>query len=101
MKLNFVVPAMALMLAIPAFASQELAQKYACLGCHGIDKKIVGPAFRDIASKYANDNLASTKLFVKVKMGGRGVWGDVPMPPNLEVSDAELKQILAWVLSLK
>lgn len=101
MKLKARLAASLLIASAPVFANQELARKYACLGCHGIDKRIVGPAFKDIARKYAGDNLAGAKLSVKVKMGGRGVWGDVPMPPNPEVSDAELNQILAWILSLK
>ena len=100
MKLLFVVAA-ALMVSIPAFASQELAQKNGCLACHGVDKKIIGPAFKDVAKKYANDNLAPVTLFTRVKMGGRGVWGDTPMPPNPQVSDADLKRIIAWILSLK
>lgn len=90
-----------LMVSAPAIANQELAQKYGCLGCHGIDKKIVGPAYLDVARKYAHDKGAAAKLFAKVKKGGKGVWGDVPMPPNPQVGDADLKKIIAWVLSLK
>ncbi|HYP68614.1 MAG TPA: c-type cytochrome [Thiobacillaceae bacterium] len=101
MKSLLVVATAALMASIPAFANQKLAQKNGCLGCHGVDKKIVGPAFMEVAKKYADDKLAPATLFARVKMGGRGVWGDVPMPPNPQVSDADLKQIIAWVLSLK
>jgi cytochrome c len=101
MKSLFVVAAAASMVSIPAFANQELAQRNGCLTCHGVDKKIVGPAFKEIAKKYADDNLAPATLFAKVRMGGRGVWGDVPMPPNPQVSDADLKQIIGWVLTLK
>ena len=101
MKLLLVVAAIALMVPVTSFANQELARKNGCLGCHGIDQKGVGPAFTEVAKKYADDNLAPTALFAKVKMGGRGIWGDVPMPPNPQVSDADLKQIIGWVLSLR
>lgn len=99
MKLLFVVAA--LMVSISAFASQELAQKNGCLACHGVDKKIIGPAYKDVAKKYANKNSAPVTLFTRVKMGSRGVWGDEAMPPNPQVSDADLKRIIAWILSLK
>jgi cytochrome c len=101
MNLSSVVAAVALMVTVPAFADQELAQKNGCLGCHAVDKKIVGPAYIEVAKKYAHYKGAAAKLFAKVKKGGRGVWGDVPMPPNPQVKDADLKQIIAWVLSLK
>jgi cytochrome c len=79
----------------------SLAQRNACLSCHGVDKKIVGPAFKDVAKRYAGDKTAEARLMTKVKLGGKGAWGDVPMPPNPQVSDADLKTILQWVLSLK
>ena len=78
-----------------------LAQKNACMSCHGVDKKIVGPSYKDVAKKYAGDKTAAAKLVAKVKAGGKGVWGQVPMPPNPQVSDADVKKIVAWVLSLK
>ena len=78
-----------------------LAQKNACMSCHGIDKKIVGPAFKDVAKKYAADKGAQAKLAAKVKAGGKGVWGEIPMPPNPQVSPADTSTIVAWVLSLK
>ncbi len=78
-----------------------LAQKNACMSCHGVDKKIVGPAYKDVAKKYAGDKTAMAKLTAKVKMGGKGVWGEIPMPPNPQVKDADLHEILTWVLSLK
>jgi len=101
MKLLSLVAATALMVAVPAFASQELAQKNGCLACHSVDKKIVGPAYKDVAKKYAKDKGAADKLFAKVKKGGSGVWGPVAMPPNPQVNDADLKTIIAWVLSQK
>lgn len=101
MKLLSLVAATALLVAVPAFASQELAQKNGCLACHSVDKKIVGPAYKDVAKKYAKDKGAAAKLFAKVKKGGSGVWGSVPMPPNPQVKDDDLKKIIAWVLSQK
>lgn len=83
-----------------ASADQALAQKNACMSCHGVDKKIVGPAFKEIAAKYKNDKGAAAKLAVTVKKGGKGNWGQVPMPPNPQVKDEDLNKIVAWVLSL-
>ena len=90
-----------LMFGAQAMASQELAQKNACLACHQVDKKVVGPAFKDVAAKYKGDKAAEAKLVKKVKEGGKGVWGEVPMPPNAQVKDADIKTIVHWVLSLK
>lgn len=84
-----------------ASADQALAQKNACMSCHGVDKKIVGPAFKDVAKKYAGDAKAEAMLIEKVKTGGKGVWGQVPMPPNPQVKPDDLKKIVEWVLSLK
>jgi cytochrome c len=101
MKLLSLVAATALMVAVPALASQELAQKNGCLACHSVDKKVVGPAYKDVAKKYANDKGAAAMLMAKVKKGGSGTWGSVPMPPNPQVKDEDLKKIIAWVLSQK
>ncbi len=84
-----------------ASADQALAQKNACMSCHGVDKKIVGPAFKDVAKKYAGDAKAEEMLIAKVKTGGKGVWGQVPMPPNPQVKPEDAKKIVEWVLSLK
>jgi len=84
-----------------ALANEALAQKSGCLACHAVDKKVVGPAYKDVAAKYRNDKDAQAKLEKKVKMGGSGVWGAVPMPPNSQVSDADIKTLVKWVLSLK
>lgn len=84
-----------------ASADQALAQKNACLSCHGVDKKIVGPAFKEVAKKYAGDAGAAAKLAAKVKAGGKGVWGEIPMPPNPNVKPEDVNKIIAWVLSLK
>lgn len=86
--------------AAPALADQALAQKKNCMACHAIEKKVVGPAYKDVAKKYAGQDVA-TKLANKVKQGGSGVWGAIPMPANPQVSDAEAKQLVTWVLSLK
>jgi cytochrome c len=78
----------------------QLVTKYNCQTCHGLDKKLVGPAFKDIAKKYAGDKAALEKLEAKVRDGGTGVWGQIPMPPN-SVPDADLKTLVEWILSLK
>ena len=87
-------------MAAPALADQALAQKKNCMACHAVDKKVVGPAYKDVAKKYAGQNVEA-KLVAKIKQGGSGVWGAIPMPANPQVSDAEAKQLAAWVLSLK
>jgi cytochrome c len=77
----------------------QLAAKYNCQACHALDKKVVGPAYREIARKYAGDKSAAEKLVHKVKNGGSGVWGAIPMPPN-NVPDADIRTMVEWVLSL-
>ena len=78
----------------------KLAQEKGCLACHQIDKKLVGPAYKDVAAKYRNDKNAVPKLVKKVREGGQGVWGQVPMPPN-NVSEQEAQTLVKWVLSQK
>lgn len=85
-----------LMLSAPAFASKDLAAKNGCMACHAVDKKVVGPAFQDIAKKYKAADEA--KLAAKVKAGGAGAWGAIPMPPNPKVSDADLATLVKWIL---
>jgi cytochrome c len=87
--------------ALPAFAQADLAQKKNCMACHAIDKKLVGPAYKDVAAKYAGQKDAVDKLAQKVIKGGAGVWGAVPMPANPQVSEAEAKQLVQWVLTQK
>jgi len=87
--------------AFPAQASEELAKKHACLACHTVDKKMVGPAYKEVAAKYRNDKAAPAKLAEKVKKGSQGVWGNVPMPPNTAVPDADVKALVKWILSQK
>jgi cytochrome c len=87
--------------AAPAFAQADFAQKKNCMSCHAVDKKVLGPAFKDIAAKYAGQAGAADKLAAKVVKGGVGVWGNIPMPANTQVSDAEAKQLVGWILTLK
>ena len=87
--------------AAPAVASEELAKKHACFACHAPDKKLVGPSYKEVAAKYRGDKGAEAKLVDKVKKGGTGVWGSVPMPPNGHVPDADIKALVKWVLSQK
>jgi len=78
-----------------------MMQKDGCAACHAIDKKIVGPAYQDVAAKYKGDKDAAAKLVQKVKAGGSGVWGSVSMPPNAQVPDADIKALVSWILTLK
>jgi len=87
--------------SVPAAqASETLLKKYNCTACHAIDKKVVGPAYKDVAKKYKGDKGAAAKLVQKVKKGGSGVWGPIPMPPNPAVSDADLKKMVDYILAL-
>ena len=90
-----------LLVVFPAWASEELAKKHACFACHTVDKKMVGPAYKDVAAKYRGDNNAPAKLAEKVKKGSQGVWGNVPMPPNSAVPDADVNALVKWILSQK
>jgi len=87
--------------SLPALAQQDLAQKKNCLACHAVDKKVVGPAYKDVAAKYAGQKDAVDKLTQKVLKGGSGVWGQIPMPANPQVSEAEAKQLVTWILGMK
>ena len=101
MKRALFVLAATAALAAPAFADQALATAKNCMACHAVDKKLVGPAYKDVAAKYAGQKDAVDKLATKIIKGGSGVWGPVPMPANAQVSEAEAKKLAAWVLSLK
>lgn len=88
--------------ALAAESSAEaLARSKACMACHAIGKKMVGPSYRDVANKYRGQADALAKLSEKVKKGGSGVWGPIAMPPNPAVKDEEIKTIVSWILSLK
>jgi cytochrome c len=82
-------------------AADELMKKDGCAACHAVDKKIIGPAYQEVAAKYKGDAGAAAKLADKVKKGGTGVWGQIPMPPNAQVSDADIKNLVEWILTLK
>jgi cytochrome c len=88
-------------LCAPAWADLALATSKNCIACHAVDKKIVGPAFKDIAAKYAGDKTAVDRLAAKIQKGGGGVWGPLPMPANTQVSEAEAKKLATWVLTIK
>ncbi|TWG79502.1 cytochrome c [Cupriavidus gilardii J11] len=85
--------------AVDAAKAQQIATKNACMGCHQVDKKLVGPSYKDVAAKYKGDKNAMAYLSKKVKGGGAGVWGPVPMPANPTISDADLQTVLEWVLA--
>ena len=89
------------LVSMPALASADLAQKKNCMACHATDKKLIGPGYKEVAAKYAGQKDAADKLAQKIVKGGSGVWGQVPMPANPQVSEAEAKQLAAWVLSVK
>ncbi|HEY4039617.1 MAG TPA: c-type cytochrome [Burkholderiaceae bacterium] len=91
----------AMLISTAASAQLDLAKQKNCLACHAVDKKLVGPAYKDVAAKYANDKDAAAKLAKKVREGGVGVWGQIPMPANPQVNEAESLQLVKWVLSLK
>ena len=87
--------------AVDAAAAQALAQKSGCLACHSVEKKVLGPAYKDVAAKYKGDKTAEARLVAKVKAGGSGVWGPMPMPPmGAQVKDPDIKTIVEWILSL-
>jgi len=90
-----------LAVSTPALADLKLATAKNCMACHTVDKKLVGPAYKDVAAKYAGQKDAAAKLEAKVMKGGAGVWGPVPMPANTQVNAAEAKTLVAWILSQK
>jgi cytochrome c len=81
-----------------AWANADLAKKNNCLACHAVDKKLVGPAYQDVAKKYAGQADAEANLTKSIKAGGSGKWGPIPMPPHAQLSDADAKALAAWVL---
>ena len=85
----------------PALADLQLATAKNCMACHAVDKKLVGPSYKDVAAKYADQKDAIDKLSVKVIKGGSGVWGPVPMPANAQVNADEAKKLVAWILTQK
>jgi len=95
------VIALSACIAAPAFADQALASAKNCMSCHATEKKLVGPSYKEVATKYAGQAGAVDKLAVKIMKGGAGVYGAVPMPANTQVNEAEAKKLATWVLSLK
>jgi len=89
----------AVSLAAPAFADQALATSKNCMACHAVDKKLVGPSYKDVAKKYAGQKDAADKLAAKIIKGGSGVWGPVPMPANAQVNEADAKKLAVWILA--
>ncbi len=87
--------------ATPVLASEDLAKQKACMACHAVDKKLVGPAYKDIAEKYKADKDADKKLAAKIRAGSSGVWGQIPMPANAAVNEAEALTLSKWVLAAK
>ena len=101
MKKFALIASLAAVMAAPAFANADLAQKKNCMACHAADKKLVGPSFKDVAAKYAGQTDAAAKMAEKIQKGGVGAWGQVPMPANPQVNAEEAKQLATWVLSTK
>ncbi len=95
-----IVIAMLALTAGIASADQSLAQKNGCMSCHQIEKKVVGPAYRDVARKYKGDTQAPAHLVNVIRKGGKGVWGPMPMPAHPQVSDENAKKLAGWILSL-
>ncbi len=102
-RILLVLASMAAGLAVstPALADLQLATAKNCMTCHAVDKKLVGPSYKDVAAKYAGQKDAADKLAAKIVKGGSGVWGPVPMPANPQVSPDEAKKLAAWVLTAK
>lgn len=98
MKTLHILVAAAAVVSAPAWANKELATKNACLACHAIDKKMVGPAYQDIAKKYAGQKDAVEAMARNIKAGGAGKWGPVPMPAQAALSDADAKTLASWIL---
>jgi cytochrome c len=90
-----------LLVAGPARASEELLKKHGCVACHAIDKKVIGPGYKEVAAKYKGDKDAEKQLAEKVKKGGVGVWGQVPMPPNPNVPDADIATMVKYIMAIK
>lgn len=101
MKRALMIMAAMAAISTSAMADQALATAKNCMACHAVDKKLVGPSFKDVAAKYASQKDATDKLAAKILKGGGGVWGPLPMPANPAVNDAESKALAAWVLQQK
>ena len=102
-RILFAIASVSAMLAVstPALADLQLATAKNCMACHAVDKKLVGPSYKDIAAKYAGQKDAVAKLSAKVIKGGSGVWGPVPMPANAQVSPEEATKLVTWIMTQK
>lgn len=104
MRMNYLWSVLAVSVLVAPVAKaqngEELAKKYNCLACHQVDKKLVGPSYQEVAAKYKGQADAVAKLSAKIKAGGVGVWGQIPMPPNPTVPDADMTIIVDWILGL-
>jgi cytochrome c len=101
MKRALLLAALSLGPAASAFADLALATAKNCMTCHAIERKVVGPSFKEVAAKYKDNKGAADMLASKIMKGGSGVWGQVPMPANTQVNEADAKKLAAWVLSTK
>ncbi|HXY06172.1 MAG TPA: c-type cytochrome [Burkholderiaceae bacterium] len=101
MKKMLVVALLSALFSSSAFAQLELAKQKNCLACHSVDKKVLGPSYKDVAAKYANDPGAEARLVKKVREGGTGVWGKNVMPANPNLSEQDATSLVKWILSLK
>ncbi len=101
MKRALMIMAAVAAVSAPAMADEALAKSKNCMACHAVDKKLVGPAYKDIAKKYAGDAKAADLMATKIIKGGSGVWGAIPMPANPQVNEADAKKLASWVLSQK
>ena len=101
MKRALIVLASALAVAVPAMADEALAKANNCLACHAVDKKVVGPSYKDVAKKHGNDASKADALAQKIIKGGSGVYGAIPMPANPKVSEADAKKLASWILGMK
>lgn len=101
MKRALLIMAAITTLAAPAMADEALAKSKNCMACHAVDKKLVGPSYKDVAAKYAGQKDAADKLAGKIIKGGSGVWGPVPMPANAQVNPDEAKKLATWILATK
>jgi len=99
-RILFLVSAAGILAAPVAQADEALLKKHNCIACHQIDKKLVGPAYKDVAKKYKGQKDIAAKLAEKVKKGGQGAWGPVPMPPNAQIPDADNRKMVEYILSL-
>ncbi len=99
MKLMIAAAAVSALMSAPAFANMDLAKKNACMACHAVDKKLVGPSYQDVAKKYAGQKDAAANLAKSIKAGGAGKWGPVPMPAQAALSDADALTLATWILA--